>query len=151
MKKLLLILLLTFSFASTINLESSVEPTIRIRPSYTIGKMTNGNWYTEIMPLRIAWTPIPEWEFGVGYSMGFESPRGAFSLMGNHRGWATRVKAQYKPLNFLKHIFPDTTLQDFAVSYTKQISGWYDGYSLDVGRLNYEDWEEISVGFDFNL
>lgn len=143
MKKLLLISLLAFSFA--------FEPSIRIRPSYTIGKMTNGNWYTEIMPLRIAWSPLPEWYFGVGYSMGFESPRSNFSFMGNHRGWATQIKAQYKPLNFLKTLFPATTLQDFAVSYTKQISNYYEGSSLNVGRLNYDDWEEISIGFDFTL
>ena len=143
MKSILLILLITVTLA--------FEPSLRIRPSYTIGKISNGAWYTEIMPLRISWNPLPEWEFGLGYSMGFESPRNAFSFIGNHRGWATRVKAQYKPLNFLKTFFPDSTLQDFAVSYTKQISDWYEGYSLDIGRLNYDAWEEISIGFDINL
>ena len=124
---------------------------MRIRPQYNIGKMTNGNWYTEIMPLRIAWNPIPEWYFGLGYSMGFESPRGNFSLMGNHRGWATRIKAQFKPLYWLSCIFPGSTIKDFAISYTKQISDYYAGSNLDVGRLNYDDWEEFSIGFDFLL
>ena len=150
-----LLLLIFFSFAmGSINYEVGAEnfkPTIRVRPSYTVGKMTNGNFYSEIMPLRIAWFPLPEWSFGLGYSMGFESPRSNPSLIGNHRGWATRASAQYKPLKFLQVFFPESTLTDFYIKYEKQISDYYDGSTLSVGRLNYDDWEEFSIGFDFTI
>lgn len=139
---IIFLLMLTICFA---------EVGIRFKPQYNIGKMTNGNFYSEIVPLSILYTPIPEWDLGLSYSMGFESPRGNFSLVGNHRGWATEVKVQFKPLYWISTILPDLSIKDFAVSYTKQISDYYAGSTLDVGRLNYDDWEEISIGFDIEI
>ena len=40
------------------------------------------------------------------------------------------------------------TISDFYIRYEKQISGYYDGSTLAVGRLDYNDWEEFSFGFD---
>ena len=125
---------------------------IRIRPSIVQGKMTNGSYYRELIPFRVSYTPSNEWNFGLGYSMGFEDKRSeGFFQTYDHRGWKFIGKVQYKPLKFLEQFFPDTSLTDFAISYTKQIGDYYAGSSLAVSRLSYEDYEEVSVGFDFTI
>jgi hypothetical protein len=142
MKNILLIsLLLSISFAS-----------IRIRPEIVFGKMTNGNNYEELVPIKLSYQPNNEWTIGYGWSLGFEKPRGELAISGyNHRGWKHILSIQFKPIKFLEIIIPDSTITDFAISYRKQIGSLYDGSTLDIGRLDYNDYDEISIGFDFNI
>ena len=129
-------------------ISSMAQAEIRFRPSLITGKMTNGNFYRELVPFRASWTPAPEWIISGGYSLGFEGDRSkGFFQTYNHRGWMFQGKVTFKPLAFAKQ-YINSSLTDFAISYKKQIGGYYDGYSLDVGRLDYNDYEEIGIGFE---